>query len=450
MCPISGLVQFLIVVVTVLLMCHALVANCAKVTFKPENVTLHMYDQATIEYEVEGEPGEEFTFQLYSKDDNIAEVENNIELKYPDDAKGQFNITGNFLGKTVVTCKAKNYQSTLQDCNMDVIVIRKKRVIDTIFTASVATLVSIIYVNFGCALNWGELRKSLKRPIGPVLGFIGQFLFMPLLSFGLGKVLFPDSPEMQLGMFFTGVSPAGGASNVWTVILEGNIDLSITMTTISTFAAFGMMPLWIFTLGRLIFDKGNVAVPYSQISTYAIGLVVPLAIGYLIQRYLKRLSRFLARILKCFSSILILFIIIFAIITNLYLFKLFSWQIVVAGMGLPYLGYLLAYIMAKVLKQSQPDCLAIAIEAGIQNTGIAIFLLRFSLPQPEADLTTVAPVAVAIMTPFPLLFMYIYKKIMSRCEQKDKQTLTDENAKLDLDNNCNNEPKPTCKLQLVS
>lgn len=200
MCPISGLVQFLIVVVTVLLMCHALVANCAKVTFKPENVTLHMYDQATIEYEVEGktlnkinikqstelnflgEPGEEFTFQLYSKDDNIAEVENNIELKYPDDAKGQFNITGNFLGKTVVTCKTKNYQSTLQDCNMDVIVIRKKRVIDTIFTASVATLVSIIYVNFGCALNWGELRKSLKRPIGPVLGFIGQFLFMPLVT----------------------------------------------------------------------------------------------------------------------------------------------------------------------------------------------------------------------------------------------------------------------------
>lgn len=57
-------------------------------------------------------------------------------------------------------------------------------------------------------------------------------------------------------------------------------------------------------------------------------------------------------------------------------------------MGLPYLGYLLAYVMAKVLKQSQPDCLAIAIEAGIQNTGIAIFLLRFSLPQPEADLTT--------------------------------------------------------------
>lgn len=40
-------------------------------------------------------------------------------------------------------------------------------------------------------------------------------------------------------MFFTGVSPSGGASNIWCVILGGNLDLSIAMTTISTFSAFG-------------------------------------------------------------------------------------------------------------------------------------------------------------------------------------------------------------------
>lgn len=54
----------------------------------------------------------------------------------------------------------------------------------------------------------------------------------------LGLLLFPDSAEMQLGLFFTGASPAGGASNTWTVILGGNIDLSITMSTTSTLSAF--------------------------------------------------------------------------------------------------------------------------------------------------------------------------------------------------------------------
>jgi len=40
-------------------------------------------------------------------------------------------------------------------------------------------------------------------------------------------------------MFFTGISPSGGASNIWTVLLDGNLNLSVTMTTICTIAAFG-------------------------------------------------------------------------------------------------------------------------------------------------------------------------------------------------------------------
>lgn len=105
------------------------------------------------------------------------------------------------------------------------------------------------------------------------------------------------------------------------------MDLSVTMTTISTLAAFAMMPLWLFTLGKVIFDQGSIQTPYSQISTYAIALVVPLAIGYLISRYFKKISAFLVRILKGFSALLLIFIVVFAIVTNLYLFQLFSWQV---------------------------------------------------------------------------------------------------------------------------
>lgn len=44
---------------------------------------------------------------------------------------------------------------------------------------------------------------------------------------------------MQIGIFFTGISPSGGASNIWTMILGGDLPLSIGMTTISTLASFG-------------------------------------------------------------------------------------------------------------------------------------------------------------------------------------------------------------------
>lgn len=143
----------------------------------------------------------------------------------------------------------------------------------------------------------------------------------------LGLWLFPNNAEMQLGLFFTGASPAGGASNTWTVILGGSLETSITMSTTSTLAAFLMTPVWIFTLGKTIFDRGNLKIPYGQIAGSVFSLIIPLLIGLLIQRYSPRVSRFLVRILKTCSAILILFIVIFAIVTNLYLFKLFTWEV---------------------------------------------------------------------------------------------------------------------------
>jgi len=124
------------------------------------------------------------------------------------------------------------------------------------------------------------------------------------------------------------------------------------------------------------------------------------------------------RMMKPFSVVLIIFIIIFAIVTNLYLFKLFSWKIILAGMGLPWLGFIFGMLVAILFRQPNQDVRAIAIETGIQNTGVSIFLLRFSLKQPAADLTTVVPVSCAIMTPLPLLVLYIIKIVLDRRKQK--------------------------------
>lgn len=63
-----------------------------------------------------------------------------------------------------------------------VVVIRRERIIDKVFTISVAALVTIIYINFGCALQWTNLGSIIKRPAGPLIGLTGQFLVMPVVS----------------------------------------------------------------------------------------------------------------------------------------------------------------------------------------------------------------------------------------------------------------------------
>lgn len=210
---------------------------------------------------------------------------------------------------------------------LDVIVLRPQRFIDKMFVYSVIILVSILYINFGAAINMSTIKDIMRKPVGPAICFVCQFVFMPLTAYGLGFALFPEAHDMALGLFFTGISPGGGASNMWTLLLGGNIHLSIAMTTISTLAAFGMMPLWIFTLGSTIFERANLGVPYQRISSMAAGLLIPLAIGLVIQRFMPRTAKVLVRILKPVSLVLILFIVIFAIVANLYIFQLFSWQV---------------------------------------------------------------------------------------------------------------------------
>ncbi|XP_049880720.1 solute carrier family 10 member 6-like [Pectinophora gossypiella] len=335
---------------------------------------------------------------------------------------GRIRVYGRFLGRTNMSVSVKRGSAapTVAAERLPVVVVRPERIIDRIFVTSVALFVSLIFINFGCAMHWPTVKEVLKRPIGPVIGMCGQFIFMPLMSFGLGFLIFPNAPAMRLGMFFTGVSPGGGASNIWTFILGGNLNLSLAMTSISTLACFGIMPAWLFSLGQVVFANANIVVPYARIASFVVGLIVPMAIGLAMQRWTPKIAAFMVRILKGFSTTILLFIIIFAIITNLYIFELFTWEIIVAGMGLPWLGYSVGYLLARICKQPHADALAISIETGIQNTGISIFLLRYALPQPEADLTTVIPVSVAIMTPIPMTCIYVYQKIKACIVDRNK------------------------------
>ncbi|KAL2711473.1 ileal sodium/bile acid cotransporter-like isoform X1 [Vespula squamosa] len=399
------------------------------VNLTTNSITLTMEETKTIPFSVfiiSTNP-ESFSFDYISASTNIATINGVITQNNNNRFDGILNITGIFLGTTkmkLYLMKDKNIEAS-KDI-LSVTVVRYQRTIDAIFTASIAILVSILYINFGCAMDWEVCRKTLKKPIGPAIGCFCQFFFMPLLSYGIGYCLFPDQPELQLGIFFTGISPSGGASNIWTILLDGNLNLSVTMTTICTILAFGFMPFWVFTIGKHIFERGELAIPYNRIAMFAVGLIIPLLIGFLIQKKLPKLCKLMIRIMKPFSAILIIFIVVFAILTNLYLFKLFSWKIVLAGMGLPWLGFIFGMLVSLIFKQSRPDIIAIAIETGIQNTGVAIFLLRFTLKPPADDLTTVVPVSSAIMTPIPLIILYIVKVIFNYKRRQEKVTNTSE------------------------
>jgi hypothetical protein len=84
-------------------------------------------------------------------------------------------------------------------------------------------------------------------------------------------------------------------------------------------------------------------------------------------------------------------------------------------------GFAVGYLLAWILQLPSKDQIAISIETGIQNTGIAYVLLGLSLPAPYNDISAVVPVAASIMTPIPLTIVYIIMKCKRRCS-KDRKT----------------------------
>lgn len=112
--------------------------------------------------------------------------------------------------------QVKNKQNQTEESKgLPVTVLRDRRLIDTLFTISVITFIAILYISFGATIDLSCVKDILVKPIGPAICFVSQYVFMPVASYLLGLLLFGKSPALAIGLFFTGVSPGGGASNMW-------------------------------------------------------------------------------------------------------------------------------------------------------------------------------------------------------------------------------------------
>lgn len=103
---------------------------------------------------------------------------------------GSFPLEALFLGLTHVYVELMDAAGAPIEraaTVLPIIIVREVRTIDHVFTGSVATLVSLLYINFGAALSLTKLKGIVRRPIGPAIGFFGQFLIMPLVSEQRGR-----------------------------------------------------------------------------------------------------------------------------------------------------------------------------------------------------------------------------------------------------------------------
>ncbi len=232
-----------------------------------------------------------------------------------------------------------------------------------------AVFLGIAMFGMGMTIESDDFKNILLQPKYIVAGCTVQYLVMPLtawlISYGLKL-----EPDIALGVILVGCCPGGTASNVITHIADGDVPLSVSMTIVSTLLAPILTPSLVYLLaGRWV--EVSLFLMFKSVVNV---ILIPVLAGIVIRRLLKNQIEKISYIMPLISAVSIILIISGIIGANAD--KIASCGLLVLGVVIlhNFAGIAGGLIAARILNFEYKKATAIAIEVGMQNSGLAVSL----------------------------------------------------------------------------
>ncbi len=251
------------------------------------------------------------------------------------------------------------------------------------FSESSLTVLNICLaiIMFGVALDirWVHFTQLVGQKKAIATGLFTQIILLPVLTLLLISVL-PISSGMALGMLLVACCPGGNVSNFFSQMARGHVALSVTLTAFSSLGAFFITPLSFFLWGSVLPSLS------TEIKSFEIDLVsllinmtaillLPLVLGMSVASYLPRIAQKIAQTVRIASMFMLIGFIVAAVLNNqdafaIHLGNVFWIVLLHNGIAL-----VVAYYFSKLLKNTEDINRTVAIETGIQNSGLALILI---------------------------------------------------------------------------
>ncbi|HRG09609.1 MAG TPA: bile acid:sodium symporter family protein [Cyclobacteriaceae bacterium] len=251
------------------------------------------------------------------------------------------------------------------------------------FSESSLTVLNICLaiIMFGVALDirWAHFTQLVGQKKAIATGLFAQIVLLPLLTLLLISVL-PISPGMALGMLLVACCPGGNVSNFFSQMARGHVALSVTLTAFTSLGAFFITPLSFFLWGSILpslateiksFEIDLVSLLVNMVAI----LLLPLVLGMSVASHLPRITQKIAQPVRIVSMFILIVFIIAAVLNNQDAFAVHLgnvFWIVLLHNGLALAA---AYYFSKALKNTEDVNRTVAIETGIQNSGLALILI---------------------------------------------------------------------------
>ncbi|MCF6306487.1 MAG: bile acid:sodium symporter family protein [Flavobacteriaceae bacterium] len=240
---------------------------------------------------------------------------------------------------------------------------------------------ALAVIMFGVALNitLPDFSRIIRSPKSVLVGALSQFIVLPAFTFLLVLLIKP-SPSIALGMFMVAACPGGNVSNFMTNYANGNSALSVSLTAIATLLAIVMTPLN-FQLWSGLYQPTSLLIntislsPFELVKVISMLLGVPLILGMLVKNHFPIIALKIAPYFKIGSILFFLLLIVLALSKNIDIFKKHIHYVFILVLVHNILALTLGYSIASIFKLSKRNKRTLAIETGIQNSGLGLLLI---------------------------------------------------------------------------
>lgn len=244
----------------------------------------------------------------------------------------------------------------------------------------------LAFVMYGVALGIRPriFADVFKKPKSVILGMLCQLVLLPaftfLLAIAMGSAI---SPMMGLGMILVASCPGGNISNFMSSLGKANVELSVSLTAISTALAVIMTPFNFWLYGNLYLKTAAVAadiptlvIPLMDVfKTIFILLGIPLVLGILTTHFLPRVAEVLKKPLQWLSIVIFIAMVVLSFSSNINAFLLSIKYIFLVVFIHNLLALAIGFSVGTVAKLPFRDRRTLTIETGIQNSGLGLALM---------------------------------------------------------------------------
>ena len=268
---------------------------------------------------------------------------------------------------------------------------------------------ALIMFGLGLGLRASDFKRVVKNPRDFFVGFLCQIVLLPVVAFILIKII-TLPPEIGLGVMVIAAAPGGVTSNILTKFADGDVALSVTLTAVVSLICIFTVPLIIYNSADLLNVSISKDVSMLNIAIKMFLVVtVPVLFGMITRILMTNFIVSKTLLIQRFS--LILFAIVFISIWVEEWEKIVSF-IARAGLIALILNLtmiFIGYYAAKLLASGLPQRKCIALECGLQNGTLAVFVATQLFDEMIFIVPTAAYALIMFVT--SIFFVLIVRKI---------------------------------------